>query len=176
MIEHLQDALDKAPSAPIADDANIYAINLSLLQAYRSEEEFWKQRSRQLWLSLGDKNTGYFHAATKGRKARNRLSVIEDQNGDVLYEEEQIVECIGKYFTEIFTSSNRDCTSTVNQALTQKITPEMNEQLIKLPTAAEIKAEMFSIHPDKAHGPDGFSASFFQSNWETIGPAITHEI
>ena len=86
------------------------------------------------------------------------------------------MECIGKYFTEIFTSSNRDCTSTVNQALTQKITPEMNEQLIKLPTAAEIKAEMFSIHPDKAHGPDGFSASFFQSNWETIGPAITHEI
>ena len=133
MIEHLQDVLDKALSAPIADDANISAINLSLLQANRSEEEFWKQRSRQLWLSLGDKNTGYFHAATKGRKARNRLSVIEDQNGDVIYEEEQIVECIAKYFTEIFTSSNRDCTSIVHQVLTPKIRPEMNEQMIIFP-------------------------------------------
>ena len=35
---------------------------------------------------------------------------------------------------------------------------------------------MFSIHQDKALGPDGFSASFFQSNWEIVGPAITREI
>lgn len=36
-IEHLQESLDKALSAAIADDANISMLNLSLLQAYRSE-------------------------------------------------------------------------------------------------------------------------------------------
>ena len=35
---------------------------------------------------------------------------------------------------------------------------------------------MFAIHPDKVPGPDGFSASFFQSNWTTVDPAITKEI
>lgn len=35
---------------------------------------------------------------------------------------------------------------------------------------------MFSIHPDKAPGPDGFSASFFQTNWDNLGHAITSEI
>lgn len=35
---------------------------------------------------------------------------------------------------------------------------------------------MFAIHPDKAPGPDGFSASFFLSNWEVVGPAIIKEI
>ena len=35
---------------------------------------------------------------------------------------------------------------------------------------------MFSIHPDKAPGPDGFSANFFQSNWKAVGPAIIREI
>lgn len=34
----------------------------------------------------------------------------------------------------------------------------------------------FPIHPDKAPGPDGFSASFFQSNWSIVGPAICKEI
>lgn len=52
----------------------------------------------------------------------------------------------------------------------------MNEQLIQLPSAAEIKRGMFAINPDKAPGPDGFSASFFQSNWDIVGPAIIREI
>ena len=52
----------------------------------------------------------------------------------------------------------------------------MNEQLIQLPSAAEVKRGMFAIHPDKAPGPDGFSDSFFQSNWDIVGPAITRDI
>ena len=43
-------------------------------------------------------------------------------------------------------------------------------------TPLEIKDAAFAIHPDKAPGPDGFSASFFQSNWKVVGPAIIKEI
>lgn len=35
---------------------------------------------------------------------------------------------------------------------------------------------MFSIHADKAPGPDGFSASFFHSNWDSTGKEIVEEI
>lgn len=52
----------------------------------------------------------------------------------------------------------------------------MNEQLIQDPTANEIKDALFAIHADKAPGPDGFSASFFQANWEVVGPAVVREI
>ena len=102
--------------------------------------------------------------------------MIEDSSGEVYYEEEKIVDTISIYFADIFTSSSRDCMPTIHQALSPKVTHEMNEQLIKLPSDDEIRMGMFSIHPDKAPGPDGFSASFFQSNWATVGPAITAEI
>lgn len=48
--------------------------------------------------------------------------------------------------------------------------------LIAIPSLREIKTALFSIHPDKAPGPDRFSASFFQSNWDIVGSAITTEI
>lgn len=52
----------------------------------------------------------------------------------------------------------------------------MNDKLIAIPSDVEIRNAIFAIHPDKAPGPDGFSASFFQSNWDSVGPAICHEI
>lgn len=48
----------------------------------------------------------------------------------------------------------------------------MNSQLTTIPTILEIREAIFAIHPDKAPGPDGFSASFFQSNWDVVGPVL----
>lgn len=45
-----------------------------------------------MWLALGDSNTGYFHAISKGRKAKNCLSVIEIDEGEPKFEEDQIAE------------------------------------------------------------------------------------
>lgn len=53
------------------------------------------------------------------------------------------------------------CEEVINTTLKPVITEEMNQNLIKAPIAEEIKQAMFSIHPDKAPGPDGFSACFF---------------
>ncbi|XP_019085410.1 PREDICTED: uncharacterized protein LOC109126355 [Camelina sativa] len=65
-INSLKDQLEEAMIDDVATQSSIDLINQSLQRAYKQEEEFWKQRSRQLWLALGDRNSGYFHASTKG--------------------------------------------------------------------------------------------------------------
>ena len=162
-------------SAPTTDEELIREINKKLLHLYKAEENFWKQRSRQLWLTLGDSNTWYFHATTKGRKAKNRMSVLENEEGVPFYEEEQISQVICNYYSTLFTATNLDSSPTVAKALKPCVSRDQNEKLRAIPSAQEIKEATFAIHPDKAPGPDGFSACFFQANWETVGPAVVEE-
>lgn len=175
-INSLKKQLETSMAATQSDDSLILELNRKLLVAYKAEEEFWKQRSRQLWLKLGDANTSYFHAVTKGRRAKNKLTVLEDETGQAHVEEGKIADVICKYYEKLFTSVPFDGSSIVDKALSQCVTQQMNDLLIQAPTPLEIKEALFAIHPDKAPGPDGFSASFFQSNWEVVGPAIVQEI
>lgn len=115
-------------------------------------------------MSLGDRNTGYFHSITKGRQAINNISVMEDADGVVHYKEDEIATTIVNYLTELFTSNEEEHEHIVEAALVPLITLEMNEVLIQVPSPREIMEALFSIHSDKAPGPDGFSAGFFQSN------------
>lgn len=146
------------------------------METYKSEEEYWRQRSRLLWLKLGDRNTGFFHAVSKNRKRANSFSVLEDEDGLMVYKEEQIGQVIMRYYTSLFTSVEGDREQTVNQAIQRLVSEEDNEKLTARPTPTEIHEAVLAIHADKAPGPDGFSASFFHSNWSTIGPDIVIEI
>lgn len=124
----------------------------------------------------GTKIPLFFHAATKSRRARNRITVIENEDGTPVFEDAQILEVISAYFKNIFSSSNPPATEEVHRAIQPCISPATNEAITSIPSDSEIKEAVFAIHQDKAPGPDGFSASFFQTNWDIVGPAITREI
>lgn len=86
---------------------------------------------------------------------------MENEEGVPVYEDEQIASVICKFYEEIFKSSGLDGAQTIDKALKPCINQQTNEDLIRKPTPQEIKEATFVIHPDKALGPDGFSASFF---------------
>ncbi|CAM8999722.1 unnamed protein product [Rhodiola kirilowii] len=52
----------------------------------------------------------------------------------------------------------------------------MNEQLTAPFTEGEVRRALFQMHPTKAPGLDGFSALFYQSNWNIVGSDITKEV
>lgn len=176
LIEQKKCELEDALTSPLNDTTLIREINTTLNEAYIAEEAFWKQRSRLLWLQVGDRNSGFFHAATKNRKRANAFTVLEDTDGNMVYKEKDIAKTVVEYYKNLFMSEKGNCADTVRYALQPLITHEDNEGLIAIPMAAEIKEAIFAVNAEKAPGPDGFSASFYQAHWTEVGLDLVIEI
>ena len=178
-LERLQKSIEEQTISLHPDVELLGKMKSELLEAYKAEENYWKQRNRQLWLHLGDKNTGFFHASTKKRKAINKFAVIENEEGVEVYKEEEIAETKERYFTNMFTPNVCNINymkDIISEAIDPRVTNEQKDKLISVPDAEEIKEALFSINLEKAPGPDGFSACFFQSNWGIVGRDMIREV
>lgn len=76
---------------------------------------------------------------------------------------------ISDYFQQIFTSNGNSSFAQLHGLLAQRVTPEMNKMLTTIPSDSEIKEAASSINGSKSPGPDGFSATFYQSYWHIVG-------
>lgn len=68
----------------------ILNLKWNLCSAYREEELYWKQKSRVLWLQEGDRNTKFFHAVTKHRRGRNRITKLKNAAGGWVEDDEGV--------------------------------------------------------------------------------------
>uniref|UniRef100_A0A2N9J2G5 Zinc knuckle CX2CX4HX4C domain-containing protein n=1 Tax=Fagus sylvatica TaxID=28930 RepID=A0A2N9J2G5_FAGSY len=55
------------------------------------EERLWRQRSRVMWLSEGDRNTRYFHGRASQRRRRNKILGLKDEDG--VWREDKVRSC-----------------------------------------------------------------------------------
>lgn len=150
-IVHLKEELDFVMSFENRNTAEIRQIRDELCQAYKDEEEYWKLKKRNEWLKAGDRNTKFFYATTKTRRARNRILAVEDESGMVQRGDVVIGHTSKNYFQQLFTTS-REANFNYDEVFDEfpkRITEAMNEDLILPITEKEVRKAVFSIGPDK---------------------------
>jgi len=151
-------------------------LMVEFLEALRIEEEAAKQKSRVQWLDAGDRNTKFFYNSIKSRKNRKRIVSLITPNGSATgNEEEAKVEAI-RFFKSMMgtTASNHyPGSASLRNIVHKRISPDDVAILETIPNDEEIKNALFSIHSNKAPGPDGFNAYFFKHSWEIVGPLVT---
>ena len=73
--------MDKDPS-----DFVLREEEMAYYSAYRSaledEEQLLMQKTKVQWLKEGDANSAYFPANVKGKRSRNRIYIVYDDQGN----------------------------------------------------------------------------------------------
>ena len=147
-----------------------------LTETLKAEEKFWKQKSRIFWLREGDLNTMFFHAITRQRKARNKITCLLDSAGNLVEDEEKLVAIATDYFRELFESSNPELIDEALANVTTTISDQINADLMAPVSEWEVKLALFAMHPEKAPGPDGMTALFYQKFWDTVKNDLTRMV
>ncbi|CAA7027574.1 unnamed protein product [Microthlaspi erraticum] len=171
-IEAIKEQLERAQTDDSVPSEEVMKLKWDLCNALRDEELFWRQKSRVSWLKEGDRNTKFFHATTKQRRARNRITKLKRQDGSWAETEDSIEQTATGYFQNLFSSSRPGNFEEALKYLSTRVTPAMNTALTRAPSNDEIKKAIAEINPDKAPGPDGMTSLFFQRFWEVTAQDI----
>lgn len=168
-----QDQLRRKTKQLTLLQARVAPTPSSLINNYKLS---WKQRAKQNWYRLGDRNTKYFHSWAQQRKKVNSISNIMDGDRRLWRKNGDISKVFLKYYEDLFTTQRpsgvEDCLLTVNTC----VMDEMNSTLLQPFTHDEVSAALHSMHPTKSPLPDGISTSFYQQAWDTIGDEVTNSV
>ncbi|KAL3684931.1 hypothetical protein R1sor_002953 [Riccia sorocarpa] len=111
------------------------------------------------------------------RKKQTAIHCLQDENGQMVEDEEAILNLAIRYFSQILQELPPDAErhSVVEDLLFQtnaKVTTEEKEALSKNLTVDEVHTAAKLLGRNKCPGPDGVPLEFFLIYWETIAPLI----
>jgi hypothetical protein len=136
---------------------------------------YWKQRAKAHWLKDGDKNTSFFHACASERKRVNLIKKLKDGNGGVVEGERELKSLITNYYSSLFKSNAGSDDAELLSNISSRVTPAMNESLMREFSFDDIKEAINSMGDLKALGPYGMPAQFYKRFWDLIGEKVHDE-
>ena len=130
------------------------------------EEVSWRQKSREIWLKEGDRNTGFFHRMANSHRRRNSISSIRI-NGRGLVKEDEVKEGLVRAF-QCLLSAPPSWRLSFPDLDVNLIGEDQCAKLEEMFTEEEILAAISGLNDDKAPGPDGFPLAFWSFSWDFV--------
>lgn len=97
------------------------------------ESELLLQQTHMHCNSESGRNSKFFHALIRGRRARNKIS-LHGVNDSIIKDPKIIAEMAAKHFGELFTASNYYLPDDLFMEYPRQVTDEMNTCLSQIPT------------------------------------------
>jgi hypothetical protein len=136
------------------------------------EVERWRQKSRAIWITSGDKNTKFFHWFTSFQRNKKHIWEIDDESGKAHSHLEDINNVAINHYKSYYQAFESNLIG--DQVETARLFPRMVKEedattLEKPCTKEEILEVLKGFTKDKSHGLDGWTVEFFLRYFELVG-------
>uniref|UniRef100_A0A803NHR2 Reverse transcriptase domain-containing protein n=1 Tax=Cannabis sativa TaxID=3483 RepID=A0A803NHR2_CANSA len=136
-----------------------------------------KQQSKVNWIKFSDENSSYFHVIMRKERLENRITTF--MKGDVIIDDfEEVVKHLVKHF-ENFMDNKSSAISIIDEACVKQgnyLSLEQQGRLIRPFNKGNVKKALFSIHPSKSPGLDGFGSGSYKDLWSKIGDEVSSAV
>ena len=167
----LQEEIGNIQMQPVQVQDHVLEANL--IDEYENtmtkQTEYYRQRAKKHWATQGDRNTSFFHNAVLKRTRRNRIVSINDNQGNILYDPDDIAKVFVNYFQDIFSSTSPD---NGRPYPSSSLPLDSQDYTYSVPDKQEILQILKSMKKNASPGPDGFNVAFYLSAWDWIGDDV----
>uniref|UniRef100_A0A2N9HY11 ABC-2 type transporter transmembrane domain-containing protein n=1 Tax=Fagus sylvatica TaxID=28930 RepID=A0A2N9HY11_FAGSY len=108
-------------------------------------ETLWRQKSREVWLREGDRNSKFFHISTIIQRKKNTIEALKSDQGSWITEAKEIKKHLSSKFNELFKEDEVEFPADLHNLITPNISVEDNDDLCKIPSTEEINAALFDV-------------------------------
>ena len=122
------------------------------------EKISWRQKSRDVWLREGDRNTSFFHKMANAQRRRNLLSRVKINGSWLTKENEVRNEMVNEF--KLLLSTVEGWRSSIRGMSFERLEPMDAARPEKSFSEQEVLKALKGFCGDKASGPDGFTMAF----------------
>ncbi|CAN0922512.1 Transposon TX1 uncharacterized 149 kDa protein [Linum grandiflorum] len=163
------DSLDKKEErGELSEDDRRQRINIKcyLDKLWRWEEISWKQKAKENWLKVGDRNTKFFHTVANSKRRMNWVCSISVDG--LLVEGQKNVAVAAVNFYQSLYKETRVRRPWATKLALRSLPKEVATGLVRSVSEAEIWEVIKGCGGGKSPGPDGFPMEFFKNYWEIV--------
>ncbi|GKE07161.1 RNA-directed DNA polymerase, eukaryota, reverse transcriptase zinc-binding domain protein, partial [Tanacetum coccineum] len=166
-LKDAQSLVEKDPYVKVRAVEALFEYN----EAVKDEESLLAQKARVAWLDARDKNSAFFHKVIKGRRSRNRVDTICDENGNS-YDRDDVPMQFVKHFQQFLGFSSVSELEISDDLFITVLTNEEAVYMVREVSNKEIKEAMFDIGDNKAPGLMDFPQWELNATLITLVPKI----
>ena len=107
-------------------------LSLELDGLLAKEDLKWNQKSKELWVKEGDRNTRYFHLSTIIRRRRNFISEIKLDDGSWINSREEIQNYFIDNFKALYQTSFPSIPDDLSNLIKPCVSDQENESLCRI--------------------------------------------
>ncbi|XP_059638794.1 uncharacterized protein LOC132281074 [Cornus florida] len=151
------------------------SFSTELIRLTNIQESMLRQKSKINCLKLRDSNTAYFHKSFSSRNNKKKILSLTTDAGILIYDKESIIEEIVAHFKGLLDTAAPPTHSLSDLCAFnfKQVPSHLLSSLSEIPSPLEIQNCLLHLNRDKALGPDGYNAAFFQKAWDIVGRSVT---